>query len=128
MTAPPLVLLVEDNELVTQALRVLLEATGHRVATAESLADARARVADERPAVILLDLTLPDGDGLALLAEPAAEAPTVTYAMTGHDDAGTAARCRAAGCRDVLVKPVPVKVLVEKVREGVTAGSAAPRA
>ncbi|HEX5830717.1 MAG TPA: response regulator [Gemmatimonadaceae bacterium] len=111
------VLVVEDNQLVTDAMAVLLEAHGHAVATAASLADAVAHCRAGRPELVLLDLTLPDGHGLRLfdlLAE--ADTPPATVALTGHDDHETRARCLAAGCRDVLVKPVPTRELVARLR------------
>lgn len=115
----PLVLLVDDSPLVTEALGILLVETGHRVATAGSVAEAVASARAERPDVLLLDLTLPDGDGLEVLRILSAEgrAPHATVALTGHDDAATEARCLAAGCRAVLAKPVPAALLLRKLGE-----------
>jgi CheY-like chemotaxis protein len=78
---------------------------------AEALAAVRGA---ERPAAVLLDLTLPDGDGLAVLRAlaDAGEPAPPTLALTGHDDPETAARCLAAGCRAVLPKPVRAAALV----------------
>ena len=115
--AAPLVLLVEDSELVTDALTVLLEATGHRVRVAGSVRGAVAAARAERPDVMLLDLTLPDGDGLDVLAAlDGGSAPRTTAALTGHDDEATRERCLAAGCHDVLSKPVPTGVLLARMR------------
>ena len=48
--------------------------------------------------------------------EPLRPAGCKTFvALTGHDDTETAERCRAAGCADVLVKPVPARELISKV-------------
>ena len=115
----PLILLVEDSELVASALRILFEETGRRVRVAADVAAAVAACADEPPALMLLDLTLPDGDGLSALAGARARdvAPRVTVAMTGHDDPATRARCLAAGCADVLVKPVPARELLRRASE-----------
>ena len=119
MESPPLVLLVDDSPLVTEALGILLVATGHRVATAGSVREAVAAVQTDRPAVMLLDLTLPDGDGLDTLADLRAAGcePPLTVALTGHDDDATAERCLAAGCRAVLAKPVPAQTLLRGLRE-----------
>ena len=110
---------MEDSALVTDALRLLFEETGHRVSVAASVAEGvLACAAPDRPDLVLLDLTLPDGDGLQLLArlrEDGAMAPR-TVAMTGHDDPDTRARCLAAGCAEVLVKPVPARELLRLVR------------
>lgn len=111
------VLLVEDSVLVTDALRTLLEAMGHRVSVAGDSATALATCAAESPDILLLDLSLGRDDGLATLAElqRRGRAPRVVAAMTGHDDPATRARCLAAGCRDVLVKPVPPRELLRRL-------------
>ena len=73
-------------------------------------------------ATAVLDLTLPDGDGLSVLDDLKARnaKPSVTLAMTGHDDDITHARCMAAGCTDVLLKPVPINDLLRMIGEQVT--------
>lgn len=100
-------------------MRVLFEATGHRVTIAASVAAAVAAITNEHTDVVLLDLKLPDGDGLEVLANlrAAGAAPPKTIAITGHDDPEIAERCRAMGCAEVLMKPVPVGTLLAKVRE-----------
>ena len=117
--AEPDVLLVDDSALVTEALAVLLRETGHRVRVAGSVAEAVARAREALPDVLLLDLTLPDGDGLEVLRALAAEGRAVRapVALTGHDDPETAARCRAAGCVAVLVKPVRAAALLRGIAE-----------
>jgi DNA-binding response OmpR family regulator len=115
----PLVLIVDDSPHVTGPLRILFEETGRRVSLAASVAEAVESCETERPDLMLLDVTLPDGDGLEVLAQVAgtAAAPTVTVALTGHDDESTVTRCREAGCRDVLLKPVPVRELLRRASE-----------
>jgi len=115
----PLVLIVDDSSHVTGPLQILFEETGRRVAVAESVAAAVRACEAERPDLMLLDVTLPDGDGLSVLALLAGGTglPPVTVALTGHDDPLTVQRCRAAGCRDVLLKPVPVRDLLRRAAE-----------
>ena len=111
---PSHVLLVEDSVLVTDALRILLDAMGHRVTVAHNVAGAIAACDAEVPDVMLLDLTLPDGSGLDALAEirRRGRVPAVVTAMTGHDDDATRRRCLEAGCGQVLVKPVASRELL----------------
>jgi CheY-like chemotaxis protein len=109
----PHILLVEDNALVIGALRLLLEETGHRVSEATTLADARRVLSDDAPDLVLLDITLGGEDGLTLMpwVRAATGALPIVVAVTGHDDPETLARCVAAGCRTVLVKPIaPMKL------------------
>jgi len=117
--AKPHILIVDDSADVTGALRVLFEETGNDVSVANTIRDAVA-VADTRAVdVMLLDLTLPDGDGLSVLAAMRARdtAPRITAALTGRAEPEVAARCTAAGCQAVLVKPVPIAELLRRVRE-----------
>lgn len=116
------VLVVEDSLLISSALRILLESNEYEVeiaATAQEALDAALRA---RPDVMLLDLTLPDADGLSVLTDLAERnaTPGMTLAMTGHDDDITRARSMAAGCSAVLVKPVPVRDLLKIISESLT--------
>ena len=115
----PLVLIVDDSSHVTGPLQILFEETGRRVAIADSIASAVRACESERPDLMLLDISLPDGDGLSVLSLLAGTSglPAVTVALTGHDDPLTVQRCRAAGCRDVLLKPVPVRELLRRAAE-----------
>jgi len=108
------VLIVEDSELVTSAMRLLFESAHRRVSIAGSLAEALDVGMHDPADLVLLDLTLPDGDGLTLI-EPLRNAGSRRFvALTGRDEDAVATRCREAGCADVLVKPVPVRDLLAK--------------
>jgi DNA-binding response OmpR family regulator len=107
------VLLVEDNELAREALRLLLQATGHRVCTAGSVGEALSVARAERPDLVLLDLTLPDGHGLEIVRELLVEENPPTFvALTGHDSDEVKQSCMAAGCTSVLIKPLTSKELL----------------
>ena len=118
-------MLVEDDATVTGGMRILFEETGHRFHAAASVAEAVERFAADPADVLLLDLTLPDGDGLEVLSrlETRGVRPRAAVALTGRDDPATVARCRAAGCRDVLLKPVPIRDLLRRVGELADAGN-----
>ncbi|MEP6494888.1 MAG: response regulator [bacterium] len=106
------VLIVEDNELVTGAMRILFESADRRVSIAHSIAEALGIGRADPAALVLLDLTLPDGDGLSLVEPLRVAGCRTIVALTGHDDPETRARCIAAGCADVFVKPVPARQLL----------------
>lgn len=124
---PAHVLVVEDNALVTSATRILLEDAGFRVSTAGRVSEAYAICEADRPDAILLDLRLPDGDGLTLLTRLRAEsaAPSVVVALTGRDEPEIRARCLRAGCVEVLLKPVDVRVLASRIRSWLEASAGA---
>ena len=115
----PHVLVAEDNSLVAGAMRVLFEETGHRVTTTSSVADTVAAALRDPVDLLLLDLGLSDGDGLTVLTELTSRnaLPRVTVALTGRDEEEISDRCLAAGCRAVMLKPVPVGELLGKSRE-----------
>ena len=113
----PHVLIVEDNENVTSALQILLESAQWRVSVANSIAAALQSSRDDPPEVALLDLTLPDGDGLTLAAPLRSAGTRKIVVLTGHDDRETSQRCAEAGCDDVLIKPVSIRDLLQKSRE-----------
>jgi two-component system KDP operon response regulator KdpE len=120
VTSPlPHVLVAEDNTLVADAMRLLFEETGHRVTTAGTIADVVRAASDDPVDLLLLDLGLADGDGLEVLEQLRARGalPRVSVALTGRDEPDVIARCRDAGCREVLLKPVPVGELLRKSRE-----------
>lgn len=119
VSAPlPHVLVAEDNELVCGAMRVLFEETGHRVTTTPSIVETVAAASGDRVDVMLLDLGLADGDGLQVLAQlrERGAMPRVAVALTGRDEPEVVAACRAAGCHEVLLKPVPARDLLRMVR------------
>jgi two-component system, NtrC family, response regulator PilR len=116
---PANVLIVEDHPLAADAWRLLFEATGYHVRIAATAATAVTACAERSVDLMVLDLTLPDGSGLDVLAAASAAgtAPRVTVALTGHDDRAVAEQCRRAGCIAVLVKPIAPRELLARAAE-----------
>jgi len=116
------ILVVEDSALISSALRILLEASGYEVDVAGTAGEAVTAGTALPPDVVLLDLTLPDADGLTVLAQLNSRDvnPSLKLAMTGYDDSATHERCMAAGCDGVLIKPVPARELLRIIGERVT--------
>ena len=110
-------LIVEDSQLVTEAFTILFTEAGYEVASAGTVADGIAHGTSESVDVMLLDLTLPDGHGLEILEALRARGslPRVTLAMTGHNDPATREKCLAAGCAEVMLKPVPIGGLLRRI-------------
>jgi CheY-like chemotaxis protein len=117
------VLVVDDNADVTGALAMLLEVLGHQVQTATSGAEALAIVEQECPRVALLDIALPDMDGLELARRIRALCPDrdrlLLVAVTGYGHDEARARSLAAGFDRHLAKPVDhrtLRALLDEVR------------
>src|SRR5215217_8230981 len=94
---PAHVLVVEDSTAVSSAMRILFESAGHRVSIAGSIAETLSVATQDPASLVLLDLTLPDGNGLSLVEPLRAAGCKTVVALTGHDDAETRAKCLAAG-------------------------------
>ena len=111
------ILIVEDSSLVTDAFMVLFGEAGYVVHSAHTVAEAIELGKENQIDLILLDLTLPDGSGLDVLGalRQSGQLPRATLAMTGHTASGVRERCLAAGCADVLTKPVPIRDLLRKI-------------
>jgi two-component system, OmpR family, response regulator len=103
-------------------MRILFENAHRRVSIAASVAEALGIGTRDPAALVLLDLTLPDGDGLTLVQPLLAAGCQTVVALTGHDDVETRERCLAAGCADVFVKPVPARELVARSARWLDAG------
>jgi CheY-like chemotaxis protein len=114
----PLVLVVEDSDAIRAAFTILLEESGYTVATAPSGAAAMRLASERAPALVLLDLGLPDMSGLDvarhLKTNPHTRAVPVV-ALTGRDDQGDRDALLGAGCCAYLVKPVDTQALIRSL-------------
>lgn len=98
-------LLVEDSRFASEAVRLLCLRSGARIRRADCLAHAERHLATYRPTVVLIDLGLPDGSGLDLIARLNTAPPRLPaiLATSGEDDLREAAL--AAGADGFLAKP-----------------------
>ncbi|MFM7443165.1 MAG: response regulator, partial [Tabrizicola sp.] len=102
----PSVLLVEDTLSLQMVYRSILATAGHRVAVAGTAEDGLQQFRAHRPMVVLLDLILPDRDGLELMREIQALQPeTRVIAITANGSVNRAVEAMRAGAHDFLVKP-----------------------
>jgi two-component system, NtrC family, response regulator AtoC len=104
--AQPRALIVDDDADVLQVLAEFVEREGFAVTTAPTLAQARTELAASPRDILLVDVHLPDGNGLDLLdgLEPAARPEVVL--ITGHASVETAVDALRRGVVDYLTKPV----------------------
>ncbi len=115
-----LVLLVEDEKLLRWSLKQRLEKEGHEVHTAEDLAEAARHVGMHRPDVLLLDIGLPDGNGLDFYERNRENLEdSVVLVMTAVGQVEDAVRAMKLGALDFLSKPVDHRALVELVNRSI---------
>ena len=102
------ILLVEDSRFASEAVRLVAQRSGARLRRADCLAAARRHLGTYRPDVVIVDLGLPDGSGLELLAELACGrgCPDVLLATSGCDAAAAEAAARVAGADGFIAKPM----------------------
>jgi two-component system cell cycle response regulator DivK len=114
------ILLVEDNETIRHAFRILLEDSGYEVIEAASGEDALRCADEELPDLILLDLGLPDVGGLEVTRRIRSSERTreiVVIALTGRALETDEDACLAAGCTAYLSKPIDSAGLLRKIGE-----------
>ena len=99
-------LLVEDTSSLSLVYKAVLTRAGHSVACAFTLSEARAECERARPQLVLLDLQLPDGDGLELLENLRRDTPDCrVIVITANGSINRAVQAMRAGAFDFLVKP-----------------------
>jgi len=100
------VLVVEDSRFTCEAMRLLCLRSGARLRRADCLRSARRHLMSYRPTVVIVDLGLPDGSGLDLIAEIAARRQGLPALLATSGNAGAAEPALAAGADGFLPKPV----------------------
>lgn len=123
------ILIVDDQEAIRLFLATTLEERGYRVETAENGAAALASVAAEPPDLLLLDLRLPDMNGLEVLERVKENEPGVCVViLTSFGRAETAVQAMRHQAFDFVTKPVNLDHLLDVIQRGLAAGEAVRRA
>ena len=104
-------LIVDDDVDSASSLKALIMAEQCTVAVVHNLRDARRQIALQQPELVLLDLRLPDGNGMDLFAEPELLADSEVVLITGHASLETSIQALRLGAADYLVKPINLRQL-----------------
>ncbi|WP_420586113.1 response regulator [Ruegeria sp.] len=113
------VLLVEDNEMNSDMLSRRLERKGFNVVVAKDGLEGVSMAGEERPDIILMDMSLPEIDGWEATRRIKAAPETASIpvvALTAHAMASDREKALEAGCDDFDTKPVELSRLLEKMR------------
>ena len=115
-TPEPLIAIIEDEVPIRRFLRASLSVEGFAVAEAASYQEGLRLITQQMPALALLDLGLPDGDGIDLVREVRgwSAMPIVVISARGQEDAKIVAL--DAGADDYLTKPFGVGELLARIR------------
>ena len=123
------ILVVDDEIGIRELLSEILYDEGHSVEVAENAAQAREARLRGRPELVLLDIWMPDTDGVSLLKEWAAQGlldmPVIM--MSGHATVDTAMEATRIGAVDFLEKPIAMQKLLEAVATGLERTVAVPK-
>ncbi|MBI3438932.1 MAG: response regulator transcription factor, partial [Proteobacteria bacterium] len=125
------ILVVEDDRPLRTTLTATLRAEGHVALEAGSVSEARRQVGEAKPDLIVLDLGLPDADGMVLLKElRAANDLRPILVLTARGDEAAKVAALDAGADDYVTKPFGVPELLARIRSalrhGVQVKGAAP--
>ena len=109
----PHILVVDDEPDIRTLLRDILEDEGYEVALAGNVAEAKAARRSRRPDLILLDIWMPDGDGISLLKEWGEDGglPCPVVMISGHGNVETAVDATRLGAYDFIEKPLSIDKL-----------------
>lgn len=123
------ILVVDDEIGIRELLSEILADEGYKVDLAQNATEARARRADARPDLVLLDIWMPDTDGITLLKEWASSGlltmPVVM--MSGHGTIDTAVEATRIGAYDFLEKPIALQKLLTTVGKALKQSAAQPK-
>lgn len=119
------ILVVDDEMGIRELLSEILGDEGHAVTTAENAQQARELRARETPELVLLDIWMPDTDGVTLLKEWQRDGlltmPVIM--MSGHATIDTAVEATRIGALNFLEKPIALQKLLKSVQQALTRGN-----
>ena len=121
------ILVVDDEPDIRELVRDILEDEGHQVSVAENGESARTQFARKTPDLVLLDIWMPDVDGITLLREWSSggglDCPIIV--MSGHGTLETAIEATRLGAQDFVQKPISLAKLLSIVNQALEAGKKA---
>ncbi|WP_322105485.1 response regulator transcription factor EsaR [Paraburkholderia sp. J41] len=122
------ILVVDDEMGIRELLSEILSDEGHVVELAEDAQQAREFRQRHVPDLVLLDIWMPDTDGVTLLKEWAAQGQLTmpVIMMSGHATIDTAVEATKIGALNFLEKPIALQKLLKAVEQGLARGTAAP--
>lgn len=117
------IVLVEDDEVISELLSLNLEAAGHHVLTASDGVSGLRLTRTGAPDVVLLDLMLPGMDGIEVCRRVRRSGTTPIIMLTAYEDEGVAVAMRDAGANECIVKPFSIGDVLDRI-SGLAAGHA----
>src|SRR6202522_3046005 len=110
------ILVIEDEPAIRSVLRVLLEAEGYRFIEADTAMRAEIEARSHKPDLLLVDLGLPDGDGLKVIRKVRAWSPVPVIVLSARTMEDQKIAALDAGADDYVTKPFSAAELLARVR------------
>ncbi|MGF1681669.1 response regulator transcription factor [Photobacterium minamisatsumaniensis] len=110
------ILVVDDEPQIHTFIRISLAAEGFEYIGADTICTAKQKIDEHAPHVIVLDLGLPDGDGISLLQTIRQSAKTPVLILTARDKEDEKIRLLEAGANDYLSKPFGIRELIVRIK------------
>jgi two-component system, OmpR family, KDP operon response regulator KdpE len=116
MSPPPLVLVADDEPRITKLVAIALGDEGFRVVTARGGVEALQKAEQLRPDIVLLDIVMPDLDGIEVMRRLRERRPVAVILLTAKVSVEDRARGLGLGADDYLAKPFHPDELTDRVR------------
>lgn len=110
------ILIVEDEKNITQLITTLLETNGYKVVSAENCTNGNMLFSSHNPDLVILDLGLPDADGMSFLKEIRKKSATPVIVVSARSDERDKVDALDLGANDYVTKPFGFEELVARVR------------
>lgn len=110
------IMLVEDNEAIVLGLQYLLEQEGYQVLSAGSITHAQSILEKETPDMILLDISLPDGDGFEFCKKVNQSYSIPIIFLTAREEETAVVKGLELGAEDYVIKPFRNRELISRIK------------
>jgi two-component system, OmpR family, KDP operon response regulator KdpE len=123
--SPPQILIVDDEPQIRRALRLALRANGYAVREAASGGEALDKVSERAPDLVILDLVLPDLDGVEVCRRVREWSRVPVIVLSAHGEDETKVRALDEGADDYVTKPFSMSELLARMRAVLRRGQTA---
>lgn len=110
------ILLIEDNKDICKGLEYAFSKENYHLICKNSISESKNYLQENIPNLIILDITLPDGNGINLYKEMLKDLKIPTIFLTAKEDEEVIVECFTLGCDDYITKPFSTKELLARVK------------